>query len=99
MTEEIETEKKRMHSIVLKEKDKDGNWLAMDVDQVIPVFLFGEQNPMVMGIVDDHAYFIPFTQMNWFEQNFGVKNDTEFAKTISQEKMKRKGNQIDASFS
>ncbi len=103
MIDDNETIKKekteRMHSIVLKEKDKDDNWLSLDVDQVIPIFLFGEQNPMVMGIVDDRAYFIPFAQMNWFEQNYGVKNDTEVAKTIATEKLKRKGNSVDASFS
>jgi len=99
MSEEIKEESKRMYSIVLKEKDKDGNWLSIDVDEVMPTYIFGENNPMVMGVVDDRSYFIPINQMNWFEQNFGVKNDVKLAQTLAKEKASRKGHQIDASFS
>lgn len=76
-------EVKRMHSIILKEKDKDGNWLSIDVDGVMPTFILGETLPMLMGIVDDRAYFIPIEQINWFEQNFGVANDTKLAEEMA----------------
>jgi len=79
----------RMHTIILKEKDVQGRFMFLDVDQVIPVNLFGEQCPMVMGVVDDRAYFIPLEQMNWFEQNFGVKKDAKIAKAMYEEGKKK----------
>lgn len=75
---------KRMHSIILKEKDKEGNWLSIDVDMVMPTFILGETQPMLMGVVDDRAYFIPIEQVNWFEQNFGVKNDSKLAEEMAE---------------
>ncbi len=89
---------KRMYSIILKEKGDKNDWLSIDVDQVIPTFPFGEQFPVLMAIVDDRSYFIPLSQLNWFEQNFGAEKDTEMAKAMIDEKRKRKGNPTDASF-
>jgi len=79
----------RMHSIILKEKDKDGNFLVMDVDMVMPTGMFGEGHPMVMGVVDDRAYFVPYDSMAWFEQNYGVKKDTELAQALTEARKKK----------
>lgn len=79
----------RMFTIILKEKDHKGRFMFMDVDQVIPVHPFGEQFPTVMGVVDDKAYFVPHEQMNWFEQNYGIKKDTKIAKAMFEEAKKR----------
>ena len=88
----------RMHTIILKEKDKDGNFLCMDVDMILPSGIFGEGFPLVMGIVDDRAYFLPFSQMNWFEQNFGVKKDAKLAQTMQDEIQKKRNKKyVDAS--
>ena len=88
----------RMHTIILKEKDKDGNFLCMDVDMILPSGIFGEGFPLVMGIVDDRAYFLPFSQMNWFEQNYGVKKDAQIAKTMQEENAKKRNKKyVDAS--
>lgn len=87
----------RMHTIIFKEKDKDGNQFFLNVDMVLPLFLFGETHPMVMGIVDDQAYFIPLTEMHHFEQNYGVKEDTQLAAKITEEKRKIKRNMGDVS--
>lgn len=90
-------EPKRMHSIILKEKDKDGNWLSLDVDSIFPHFPFGETNPMLMAIVDDKSYFIPLAQINWWEQNFGVRKDMELGKMIAEQKMKKMASKNDVS--
>jgi len=90
-TKKIETpdSPERMHTIILKEKDTQGRFMFLNVDQVIPVNLFGEACPMVMGVVDDRAYFIPLEQMNWFEQNYGVKKDAKIAKAMYEESKKK----------
>jgi hypothetical protein len=80
----------RMHTIILKEKDAAGRFMFLDVDQVIPVNLFGDACPMIMGVIDDRAYFIPLEAMNWFEQNFGVKDDSKIAKAMYEENKKKK---------
>ena len=99
-TTTVKEKKQRMHSIVLKEKDKDSNWLSIDVDQIMPVFLFGDANPMIMGVVDDRAYFITYAQMNWFEQNYGVKTDEKIARAMHEEKIKNSKKHVsDVSFS
>lgn len=90
-------EPKRMHSIILKEKDVNGNWLSLDVDQILPIFPFGETNPMLMAIVDDKSYFIPLTQINWYEQNYGVKSDMELGKAIAKQKMEKMTRKNDVS--
>ena len=95
-TEKVEPETSvRMHTITLKEKDAQGRFLYIDVDQVLPVNLFGESCPMVMAVIDDRAYFIPIEQMNWFEQNYGVQNDAKIAKTMHNEKMKRQKDYVE----
>ena len=95
-TEEQKPE--RAHTIILKEKDKDNNWLSLDVDSIFPIFPFGESTPMIMAIVDDKSYFIPLAQINWYEQNYGVKDDMELGQKIAAQKMKGKITQSDASF-
>lgn len=93
------TEECRMHSIILKEKDKEGNWLSIDVDMVMPTFILGENMPMLMGIVDDRAYFIPIEQVNWFEQNFGVKNDAKLAEEMAEVAKRKNKTKKDVAFS
>jgi hypothetical protein len=78
----------RMHTVILKEKDKEGNMMYMSVDSVMPTFIFGENFPMIMAVVDDRAFFIPMEQVNWFEQNRGVKNDHKIARAMMDEKRK-----------
>lgn len=68
-------EKPKMHTVVLKEKDENNKWISMDVDTITPTFPFGEKMPMIMAVDDDFAYFIPMEQVNFFQQNYGVKND------------------------
>jgi len=97
MTEE-EPKIERAHTIILKEKDKEGNWLSLDIDSIFPIFPFGESTPMLMAIVDDKSYFIPLAQINWYEQNYGVKDDMELGQKIAAQKMKGKITQSDASF-
>lgn len=96
MTEKIEkptkTPKTRMHTFVFKEKDINGNHLMLDVDQIIPTFTFGDDHPMLMCILDDHAFFVPYNEMAWFEQNYGVKSDTEIARSIAIENAKKNNN-------
>ena len=99
MTEEEIKTTERLHTIVLKEKDKEGNWLSLDVDTIFPVAPFGETVPMIMAIVDDKSYFIPLAQINWYEQNHGVKGDLELAQTMNEQRMKKKGNRMDVSVS
>ena len=86
---------RRMHSIILKEKDKEGNWLSIDVDAVLPFHIFGEGQPMIIAIVDDHAYFIPLEQLNWFEQNWGVEKDAKMAHNMVQEKISKMNKPVD----
>ena len=90
--------KKRMHTFVFKEKDANGNHLMLDVDQIIPTHVFGENHPMVMCVIDDKAFFIPYEEMAWFEQNHGVKNDAEIARTMAMEQSKKTNNKIGAEF-
>ena len=85
-TEEVEP-KVRMYTIVLKEKSKDGEWLSLDVDDIMPLPMFGENYPMIMGVIDDRAYMIPFEGLNWFEQNFGVKEHAQQARNMVKEKL------------
>lgn len=85
----------RMFTIILKEKDGKGRFMFLDVDQVIPVHPFGEQFPTVMGVVDDKAYFVPYEQMSWFEQNYGIKKDTKIAKAMFEDQEKRKAEYVD----
>lgn len=84
-----EQEKQMMHSIIFKEKDKEGNFLLIDVDNLMPSFMFGEAHPMIIGIVGDKAFHIPLANVNWFEQHYGVKKDTELAMRMLQEKLKK----------
>lgn len=95
---EVKEEKKRMHSIILKEKDTEGNWLSIDVDYILPIHMFGEAYPIVMGVVDDRAYFIPLETMNWFEQNFGVERDTELAHKLAEAKRTTKKGDVASSY-
>jgi len=95
----METEnKQRMYSIVLKKEDKNGNSLSIEADSISPIFPFGKDYPMLKCFIDDHAYFIQLSEMAWFEQNYGVKNDEKIANEMMQEKMKTDKNKSDVSF-
>jgi hypothetical protein len=82
----------RMHTIVLTEKNKEGELLSLDVDEVLPTFIFGEINPILMCKIKDRdkAFFIPFAKIAWFEQNYGVEADIKTAKKMHAEKLKVK---------
>ena len=98
---EVETpkdEKPRMHTIVFKEKDKEGKQFFVDVDTIMPpVFMFGEGYPILMATVDDKAFFIPLENVHHFEQNYGVAADTKHAETLASEYKKSKQNKNDVS--
>lgn len=83
------TVKQRMHTVTFKEKDKDGKFLYLNVDMVMPTWIFGESHPMLMCITDDKAFFIPYENMNWFEQNYGVSEDKKLAESLATEMKKQ----------
>ncbi len=83
-------ENPKMHTVVLKEKDGEGKWISMDVDTITPTFPFGEKMPMIMAVDGDFAYFIPMEQVNFFQQNFGVKGDFENVQEMMDKKTKIK---------
>lgn len=96
-----EPEEIPMYSITLKEKTQDGKYLVMDADQILPTLMFGEGHPMIMArFKDDRARFIPLMNINWFDQNKGVNQDTQMMAQLMKEKKRKETQHLesDASF-
>lgn len=79
------TEKEKMHTIILKEKDKDGDFIGIDADSVMPTKIFGDSCPAIAVFVGDRAFFIPVENMLWLRQNYGAKTDAEMAERMAKE--------------
>ena len=94
-TETPMDENPRMHTIIFKEKDKDGKQFFIDVDNIMPPnFMFGESYPLLFAIKDDKAFFIPMENVHHFEQNYGVKKDWVTGKELASEMKKTKQHDV-----
>ena len=89
-----EEPKQRMHSIVLKETNEDGEFIYIEADSIMPTYPYGEGKPVIMATLDDTAYFIPVENINWIIQNYGVKSDVELAQTTMAKRTKVKNHDV-----